>query len=115
MTVKDPELISLVSRVAETLPGAYGAMNVQCFLTPKEDIRIIEINGRFGGGYPLSHRAGAHMTTWLIEEAMGLTPCGPFDRWEDGLLMLRYDEAIFVSNEKMSSHPYVKSMCRVRS
>jgi carbamoyl-phosphate synthase large subunit len=115
MTVKESQLISLVCRIAETLPGAYGALNVQCFLTCGGNIRIIEINGRFGGGYPLAHRAGAHMTTWLLEEAMGLKPCGPFDQWENELLMLRYDEALFVNKDDIASYPYVNSVYRVRS
>jgi carbamoyl-phosphate synthase large subunit len=115
MTVRDSALISLVQRLVETLPGAYGPLNVQCFVNPKGDIRIIEINGRFGGGYPLSHRAGAHMTKWLIEESMGLIPVGPFDEWEDGLVMLRYDNAVFLHKNDISADNYVQSMRHIRS
>lgn len=116
ITVRNPGMIALVSRIAETLPGAYGAMNIQCFLTPGGGVVIIEMNVRFGGGYPLSHRAGAHMTTWLIEEAMGMKPCGPFNQWEDDLIMLRYDEAVFVNSDSVSpKQDYAHSLHRVRS
>jgi carbamoyl-phosphate synthase large subunit len=114
LTVKDPRLMSLVKQIAETLPGAYGPLNVQCFLTPGGDVRVIEMNARFGGGYPLAHQAGAHMTTWLLEEAMGMKPCGPFGGWTNGLLMLRYDEAVFVANEETQHTTYADSVSRVR-
>jgi len=115
LTVKDTRLVSLARHVAEALPGAYGALNIQCFLTPDGEIRIIEINPRFGGGYPLTHRAGAHMTTWLLQEAMGLEPCGPFDQWQDELLMLRYDQAVFLRNDFLADDGHVNSVRCVRS
>jgi carbamoyl-phosphate synthase large subunit len=114
-TVKDQRLIGLASKIAETLPGAYGALNVQCFLTPSGDLQIIEMNARFGGGYPLAHHAGAHMTTWLLEEAMGDTPHGPFDQWQDGHVMLRYDEAVFLNKDEVRSHTDANSVYCVRS
>src|SRR5438477_5306639 len=98
LTVNHPDLRSRVRQITEALPKAYGALNVQCFVSPDGGIRVVEINARFGGGYPLTHRAGAHMSTWLLEEALGLVPCGPFDQWQSGLLMLRYDEAVFVNS-----------------
>ena len=97
MTLKHPGLIQTARRLVEALPGAYGALNVQCFLTATDEIRVIEINARFGGGYPLAHMAGAKMTRWLLEDILGSGPEAFFDAWEEGLLMLRYDEAVFSS------------------
>jgi carbamoyl-phosphate synthase large subunit len=57
--------------------------------------KVIEINARFGGGYPLADHAGAHFAKWLLEEVSGL-PASCHDNWHSGVLMLRYDEAIFV-------------------
>jgi carbamoyl-phosphate synthase large subunit len=114
LTVKDPRLMSLVKQIAETLPGAYGPLNVQCFLTPGGEVRVIEMNARFGGGYPLAHQSGAHMTTWLLEETMGMKPCGPFGDWTSNLLMLRYDEAVFVAQEETQPNVYADSVSRVR-
>ena len=54
-----------------------------------------DCNARFGGGYPLAHRAGARFTDWLLDEMEGKR-LSSFDDWTDDLAMLRYDEAVFV-------------------
>lgn len=95
VTVRDHRLIDLARAVATRLPGAYGPLNVQCFMDDAGAIKIIEINARFGGGYPLAHRAGARFTDWLLDEREG-KPLGYFDAWNDDLVMLRYDEAVYV-------------------
>ncbi len=96
-SVRSEHLMELASRVFEALPGAYGALNVQIFVDSiAKSFEIIEINPRFGGGYPLSWRAGDRSPRWLIEQAMGLPPTHT-DEWEDGVVMLRYDAAVFVS------------------
>jgi carbamoyl-phosphate synthase large subunit len=97
ITCKHPRLIEIGYAVSERLPGAWGPLNIQCFLNDAGDLRIIEINARFGGGYPLAHRAGATITSWLIQEALGFPVNKRYEGWEDGLVMLRYDEAVFRS------------------
>ncbi len=101
MTVRNPAVIELASRVAEALPGGRGVLNVQIFHDDTSGVlAVIEVNPRFGGGYPLSHEAGAAMTTWLLEETFGLPCSARSDAWQDGLVMLRYDEAVFVSRQE---------------
>jgi carbamoyl-phosphate synthase large subunit len=102
LTVKDPELVDLARRVSESLPGAYGALNIQGFSNGPGEIRLIEINARFGGGYPLAHQAGARFTDWLLDEVQGkrLATC---DDWMDDLAMLRYDDAVFVPGASIRS------------
>jgi len=100
ITVKNRRLMGLARDVAEALPGAYGPLNIQCFLDEKGTIRIIEVNARFGGGYPLAHRAGARFTDWLLGELDG-KHLSYFDDWTDDLAMLRYDEAVFVPGSRI--------------
>jgi carbamoyl-phosphate synthase large subunit len=95
ITVKERRLMDLGRGVAEALPGAYGPLNIQCFMDDSGTIRIIEVNARFGGGYPLAHRAGGRFTDWLLDELEGKRPAH-FDDWADDLAMLRYDEAVYV-------------------
>ena len=90
--------MELACLVAEALPGARGPMNIQCFLDVDGTIAIIEINARFGGGYPLAHQAGARFTDWLLDEQEGRS-VGCYDGWTDDLAMLRYDEAVFTTGK----------------
>jgi carbamoyl-phosphate synthase large subunit len=102
VTVKHPGLMRLAAEMAETLPDAYGAFNFQCFLSGESDLRVIEINARFGGGYPLSREAGADFPRWMVQEALGQPMEASFDDWQDDLVMLRYDEAVFVTGEMLA-------------
>jgi carbamoyl-phosphate synthase large subunit len=63
-------------------------------------MRVIEINPRFGGGFPLAWEAGARYSTWLIQDVIGRTPDVRTD-WKDDLVMLRYDEAVFVDGKDL--------------
>jgi carbamoyl-phosphate synthase large subunit len=97
ITVRNSRISRLVQQVAEALPGAYGVLNIQIFHNFQNDeIRVIEINPRFGGGYPLSHAAGAPMVRWILEDVLNLPSTARDDLWQDHLVMLRYDEAVFV-------------------
>lgn len=94
--IRDDELSSLAAKVVETLPGAYGVLNVQMF-SDGSNVGVIEINARYGGGYPLTDKAGGTYSKWLVQEvATGANP--PFDPdIRHGLTMLRWDEEIFVN------------------
>lgn len=83
------------------LEGARGCITVQVFADPKtESIKALEINPRFGGGFPLTEAAGADYPDWLIREYF-LNECIPyFDDWESDLLMLRYDAKVIVHENK---------------
>jgi carbamoyl-phosphate synthase large subunit len=96
VTVRDEAMISLATRIAETLPGAYGVLNIQVF-QDADTLRVIELNARFGGGFPLAYAAGAYYPDWLVEEIIG-APSTITTGWHAGLVMLRYDDAVFVSD-----------------
>ncbi len=82
-----------------SLHGVFGCICLQVFMhKEKETIIAIEINPRFGGGYPLSYFAGGNFPKWLIEEYMLNKTLSYFDEWEDGLLMLRYDKEVLINN-----------------
>lgn len=96
VTVKHRPLMDLAARIVEKLPGAFGVLNLQAFLSSSAEIQVIEINPRFGGGFPLAYQAGADFPRWMIEELLGLPSTARFDGWEDSLAMLRYDTAVFL-------------------
>lgn len=98
VTVRDADLADLAVRAAECLPAAYGVLNVQIFKVPGSTSgRIIEINARFGGGFPLAQAAGCCMPLWLLQERTGSTRDAPL-AWREGIVMLRYDSSVFLDN-----------------
>jgi carbamoyl-phosphate synthase large subunit len=83
------------------LKGARGCITLQLFVNLKEkSFKAIEINPRFGGGYPLSYAAGANFPKMLIQEYILEESVNFIDDWEDELLMLRYDSKILIHDYK---------------
>lgn len=93
------EIVDFVKQKLMHIKGAKGCLTMQFFLG-KENKRIvgIEINPRFGGGYPLSYLAGANFPKWLIEEYIFDKEIDYYENWEENLLMLRYDDEVLVSD-----------------
>jgi carbamoyl-phosphate synthase large subunit len=102
ITVRSDQLISLAQRICESLPGGYGPLTIQVFIDDSTgEINVVEINPRFGGGFPLSWEAGARYPQWMIEEILGLPSTATDSKWQSGLVMLRWDEGVFVRADKV--------------
>ena len=98
----DNELLPYLKKRLGHIEGAVGCLTAQFFMH-KENKNIfgIEINPRFGGGYPLSYLAGANFVAWIIKEyLLKETIKEQFDCWERDLLMIRYDDEILVHGYK---------------
>ncbi|MBJ7882698.1 ATP-grasp domain-containing protein [Gelidibacter salicanalis] len=98
MTIRN-HLVSNIKENLSYINGAVGCLTAQFFVHKDDDTKIygIEINPRFGGGYPLTYLSGANFSQWIIEEyLMGKTIADQFDVWEKDLLMIRYDDEILV-------------------
>lgn len=95
-------LVDYIKKRLHTVPGAQGCLTVQFFMEKEGDHVVgIEVNPRFGGGYPLSYLAGANFPKWIIEEyILNKEIEDQFDCWESNLLMLRYDNEILVHDYK---------------
>ena len=101
ITVRSATLERLAADVSAALPGPFGALTIQVFVDEASgQLAIIELNARFGGGYPLSREAGADFPRWMLEDLVGLPSTATADGWRDGLVMLRYDAAVFVRDER---------------
>lgn len=93
------EIVNYIKERLFKIEGAVGCLTMQFFFSQQTKRIIgIEINPRFGGGYPLSYLAGANYPKYLIEEYILGNEIRYFEDWEDKLLMLRYDDEILVSN-----------------
>ena len=96
LTEKEPLMEYLYERL-ETIEGCVGCICIQVFLNRQSgDVVGIEINPRFGGGYPQTYAAGGNYPEYLIREFFRDEEIEYFDGWKDHLLMLRYDDAIYV-------------------
>jgi carbamoyl-phosphate synthase large subunit len=81
------------------MEGFRGCITMQFFVHKKSgNIKGIEINPRFGGGYPLSYFAGANFPKWIIEEYIFNKNVDWSDHWTENLLMLRYDKEILIND-----------------
>lgn len=79
------------------LPGARGCMTAQFFYHEASGrLYGVEINPRFGGGFPLTYAAGGNYPGWLMREYLAGETLPFFDGWESNLIMLRYDAKVLV-------------------
>ena len=102
VTERSRQLTALAAEFARHLPDAWGPLCYQAFVDG-DVIRIIEINARFGGGYPLTHHAGAHFVRWLIDDCLGRELPEPDSvRWQEGVAMTRWDDAVFCNAREMA-------------
>lgn len=96
LTEKEPLTQYLLDRL-ETIEGCVGCICIQLFLNRETgDVVGIEINSRFGGGYPQTYAAGGNYPEYLIREYFLGEKIEYFDGWKDHQLMLRYDDAVYV-------------------
>lgn len=102
VTERRKEFEAIGKLLAKHVSGFYGPICFQSIIKATGELAVIEVNARFGGGYPLTHQAGAPFTQWLLEESLGIQPSFE-DSWEDGLIMLRYDKALFQRKKKRES------------
>lgn len=88
-------LVQYLKERMEYMPGVRGCICIQLFYRESDnDVVGIEINPRFGGGYPLSYYAGANFPAMMIKEyIVGEAPCY-CDDWQNNTVMLRYDSQV---------------------
>ena len=94
-TVKCP-LMDYIKERLDKIEGCIGCICIQVFFNPlTEDVVGIEINPRFGGGYPQSYAAGGNYPEMLIKEYFLGEKIAYIDDWKDNMLMLRFDAAVY--------------------
>ena len=74
-------------------------------ISTSSHFHFFEVNPRFGGGAPLSIAAGADLPLYLLQEVLGMPITASVGDFTDQLLMLRYDDALFVQVDDCSDLP----------
>jgi len=97
---KDAFFIPEIWKKMQHIDGFRGCITFQVFVNlDTQQIFGIEINPRFGGGYPFSYLAKANFPRWIIQEYMMENQgVEVFNDWEKNLMMLRYDDEILIHN-----------------
>ncbi|MGC6424328.1 MAG: ATP-grasp domain-containing protein [Lentimonas sp.] len=74
ITTKQPLIESICRKLSESTRHS-GNLDADFFELENGDVVLLELNPRFGGGYPFSHLAGANVPAALIAWAEGREPC----------------------------------------
>lgn len=100
LTQKNQVYFQLVEKLAH-LQGAIGCLTIQVFYSElNNNLLGIEINPRFGGGFPLSYLAGANYPKYILQEYLLEQSIAFNEDWKKNLLMLRYDAEVLVNDYK---------------
>ncbi len=95
------ELIDFGLKILQNLQ-LFGPMDVDVLISP-EGPKLLEMNPRFGGGYPCSHLAGANFPAKLIAIRNGQKLKPDIGSCPAGVVMLKQDEIISHDCEKFKS------------
>lgn len=86
------------------IKGAKGCLTIQFFIGKVTDEIIgIEINPRFGGGFPLSYASGANFPEYIILEYMMNEQLTFNDNWIENRVMLRYDSEVILDQDDFTN------------
>jgi carbamoyl-phosphate synthase large subunit len=86
-TCDTPSLIDLGLRLGEELRHV-GPLDVDLFVQGSKTF-ILELNPRFGGGYPLSHLAGADFPRLILKMIQGETVQPQIGQFRPGIIMMK--------------------------
>lgn len=97
---KKNEVLDFVKDRFNFIEGAIGCLTLQVFSRKSNPLDIIgiEINPRFGGGYPFSLNAGANFPEYIIREYILNEQIEYFDKWKNNCLNIRYENEITIND-----------------
>ena len=97
---KKNEVLDFVKDRFNFIEGAIGSLTLQVFSRKSNPLDIIgiEINPRFGGGYPFSLNAGANFPEYIIREYILNEQIEYFDKWKNNCLNIRYENEITIND-----------------
>lgn len=90
----DSEPFQETATAVATLLGTQGIVDVDVMLTSDGVPYVIDINPRFGGGYPFSHLAGANVPHFLVAEVLGLVPEPGWNAYTHGYVASKHEGII---------------------
>lgn len=97
-SVIDPKLSEVGRKIGENL-GHIGNLDCDVFLT-NEEVFVLELNPRFGGGYPFSHESGVNTAAIYIAWLEGTKDVDEYDEYKSGKLFSKCDRLIEIGKNR---------------
>lgn len=88
--------VDVARQLAEAVPHA-GTIDVDVMVGADDKAYVIDVNPRFGGGYPFSHLAGAHIPNAYVAWAAGLSVADDWLRTDIGVIAGKYVETVRIT------------------
>ncbi|MCU4295658.1 ATP-grasp domain-containing protein [Brevibacterium permense] len=88
----DPELFRDVAGKIARAAEMSGLIDLDIFLDDAGTASVIDINPRFGGGYPFVHLAGADVPLYYLSQIFGLRIDDTWRDYEYGVVAAKYQE-----------------------
>jgi carbamoyl-phosphate synthase large subunit len=92
-TVECPGLVALAEELVRTV-GIIGPFDGDFFRDASGQLWVLELNPRFGGGYPVSHFAGAGFPELIVRMIRGESVRGQAASYRRGVTMMKRPEPI---------------------
>ena len=92
ISVYDEELIDWVKDIANE-SGVYGPMDIDSIVSDGTPY-LLDINPRFGGGYPMAHALGADFPKKVIELLQGKRLKEDFKKYPENVVMMKQHEIV---------------------
>lgn len=97
VTVASPLLADLGATIGRTLQHV-GNLDCDVFVHEERGV-VLELNPRFGGGYPFSHSAGANIPAAVVAWACGRAPAPEWLTLTPGVAAAKYDNVIVTGRD----------------
>lgn len=100
ISFKDDTLVEFIKRIVSKFEFK-GTINMDFF---KRDGKyyLSEVNPRFGGGYIHPYAAGVDFIKYLIENANGNKNTPEIGNYEEGSVMMMYDDIVFIKPDEFN-------------
>ena len=96
VSVIDERLENLGKKISENLKHI-GTLDCDVIIKDNK-LYVIDLNPRFGGGYPFSHEAGVNIAAMYIEWLLGNKNVAKFNNYQVGMAFSKCDRMIRVPN-----------------
>lgn len=107
MSIVDSRFSKIAEKIAKTTRHV-GIMDCDFFVRNGK-VHFLEMNPRFGGGYPFSHAAGVHIPAMYLEWLKGNTEISRYDNYEPDLIFSKCERIVKVKESTVAVEKETRS------